>query len=317
MFRSFLFLLLSFISIFVCNIYSNQVYLTLIKDISLENIPTDIIVYEDYAYILTRAEIYSFKPSDPGKISLNKISIEGGATSLAFSGRFGFTLGNYDGIKYFDFSKNPPVFKNTIMNNGSLKKLVIDNGYLYVVNNSLGLQVYDVNIIDFPVYRNNQILPGDANGIFLKDKKAYVTGNNASLYIIDLSDISKLPIVGTYNYGINFFEPYVDGSYAYIPQGNSGVQVIDISKLPFPEWVANIFARKSAKQVVSSNYYVWIVDGFNIEGYYNIDAKSFLYAGTYDNKTSAINKIMVQEGKYIYVLTADKKLKVLKIDYKI
>jgi hypothetical protein len=316
MFRS-LFVVLSFFSILVHNIFSTEVYLTLIKEISLENVPTDIIVYEDYAYILTSTGIISFKPSDPLKINLTEIPIDGGAKSLAFSGRFGFTLGNYDGIKYFDFSKNPPVYKSSIMNNGLLKKLVIDNGYLYVVNNTLGLQVYDINIVDFPVYRNNQILPGDVSGIFIKDKKAYVTGFNATLYIIDISDIIKLPIVGSYNYGMNFLEPYVDGSYAYIPQGNSGVQVIDITKLPFPEWVANIYVRKSAKQVVTSNYYVWIVDGFIIEGYFNIDPKSFIYAGRYENKNSVINKIMVHEGKYIYVLTADKKLKVVKIEYKI
>lgn len=312
-----LFFIPAFLLIAACNIFSSQVYLSLINEVNLDNIPTDVIVYEDNAYILTGGSIYGFKPSDPWNINLTKYTIDGGASSLAFSGRFGYTTGNFNGIKYFDFTAYPPKYKNTIMTTGDIKKIVIDNGYIYAVNKSMGLQVYDINSADFPIYRNTQMIPGEANGIFVKDKKAYITGSSANMYIVDIGDVSKLPIVGSYNFGVSFYEAFVDGNYAYIPQGNTGVQVIDITKLPFPEWVANIFARKSAKQVVASNFYVWVADEYTVEGFYNIDAKSFLYSGNYENKSAVINRIMVYEGKYIYMLTSDKKLKVLKIDYKI
>ena len=316
MFRSLCYIL-TFVFILSGNIFSKQVYLSLIREIPLESTPYDIIVYDDYAYILTGGNIYSFKPSDPNAITITTYAVEGGASSLAFTGRYAYTTGNFDGINYFDFTKTPPVLKNTIRTSGPLGKIVIDNGYLYTLNKSLGLQVYDVNTADFPSYRNTQILPGDANGMYVRDKKAYITTTNANLSIIDIGDVSRLSVVGSYNYGVTFLEPYVDGNYAFIPQGASGVQVIDITKLPFPEWIANIFARKSAKQVVSSNFFVWVTDEYTVEGFYNITEKSFLYAGNYNNKNTGINKIMLYEGKYIYLLSADKKLKVLKIDYKV
>ncbi len=296
-------------------IYSDQVYLTLIKEVSLESVPTDIILYEGIAYITTGGALYAFSTADPYKIEESKYIPLSGVSSITFTGRIAYTIGSDGQINLFDFTKDPPVKKNTIRTSGILKKLVIDNGYLYVINQDAGLQVYDVNVGDFPVYKNTQILPAAVNGLFIKDRKAYITGLAASLSIIDVADISKLPIIGSYSNGVKFYEPYVDGNFAYIPQGNTGVQVLNISKLPFPEWVANIPGRKSANQVVSSNFYVWVADDKSIEGFFNTEGNAFFFAGNYKNN-SVINRIALIEGKYIYMVTADKKLKVLKIDYK-
>jgi hypothetical protein len=125
-----------------------------------------------------------------------------------------------------------------------------------------------------------------------------------------------LPIIGSYNYGISFYEPFVDGNYAFIPQGTTGVQVLNITKLPFPEFVSSIFARKFTKQVVASNFYVWVADEYTVEGFYSKESKTFLFAGNYDNGLAVINRIAVVDGKYIYVCSNDKKIKALKIDYK-
>lgn len=296
-------------------LHSNQVYLTLIKEVKLDAVPTDIILNEDLAYVITGGAFYSFTTSDPYNIQQITYSPLSSTKSIGFAGRIAYALTPDNQINLYDFTKDPPVKKTNIRTNGSIKKLVVDNGYLYALNEDAGLQVYDVNVADFPVFKNTQIIPGSVNGIYIKDKKAYITGAAASLSIIDVGDISKLPIVGSYSSGVNFYEAYVDGNYAYIPQGKTGVQVVNITKLPFPEWVANIPARKMAKQVVSSNFYVWIADDKNIEGFFNKDSNAFFFAGNYKNN-AVINRIALIEGKYIYMATADKKLKVLKIDYK-
>jgi hypothetical protein len=295
--------------------FSNQVYLTLIKEVSLGSAPYDIIVHEDIAYVLTEKAITGFTTSDPYNPKQTAYGELGGTSSIAFTGRFAYTLTG-TGIKLYDLTKTPPARKNIMSITGRIKKLVIDNGYLYILNEDAGLQVYDVNTADFPVFKNTQVVPFNSNGIFVKDKKAYITSSNANLSIIDVGDLSKLPIIGSYNVGVNFYEPYVDGNYAYIPQGTGGVQVLNITKLPFPEWVTNLFARKSAKQVVSANFYVWVADEFTIEGFFIKNEKSFYYAGNYDNEDTAINKIALIEGKYIYMCSADNKLKILRIDYK-
>lgn len=295
--------------------YSDQVYLTLIKEVMLASAPIDIVLNEGYAYVTTGGTLYSFSTADPYKIEQFNYDELSGTSSISFTGRIAYALGNNSEINLFDFTKNTPVKKSSIKTNGKISKIVIDNGYLYVLNQDAGLQVYDVNVGDFPIYRNTQILPAEVNGIFIKERIAYVTGLNAHLSIIDAADISKLTILGTYTNGVKFYEPYVDGNYIYIPQGNTGVQVLNISKLPFPEWVANIPARKSAKQVAASNFYVWVVDDKSIEGYFNKESNAFFYAGSYKNN-AAITRIALIEGKYIYMATADKKLKILKIEYK-
>jgi hypothetical protein len=308
-----IFVLLLLLAPSIC--FSNQVYLTLVKEYTLSSEPKDIVLNDGIAYVLTKNELYGFNTTDP--FSQTGVSYKNllGVYSLSFSGRFAYTISTASGINYFDFTKDPPALKNNIATNGTLTKLVIDNGYMYVINQSAGLQVYDVNIPDFPVYKNTQMLPFDANGLFIKDRKAYITGVNAHLSIIDANDISKLPIVGTYTNGVKFYEPFVDGNYAYVPQGSTGVQVLNISKLPFPEYTTNLFARKNSKQVVASNFYVWVADDKSIEGFFNKEGNAFYFAGNYKND-KVINRIAVIEGKYLFVATADKKLKILKIEYK-
>jgi hypothetical protein len=295
--------------------YSDQVYLTLIKEVQLQGTPTDIILNEGIAYITTSGTLYAFSTADPYTIEQYNYEELTGTSSVSFTGRIAYALGSNNQINLYDFTKDPPVKKSTIRTNGIIKKVVIDNGYLYVINQDAGLQVYDVNVGDFPIFKNTQILPASVNGLYIKDRKAYITGLGAHLSIIDAADISKLPIIGTYTNGVKFYEPYVDGNYIYIPQGNTGVQVLNISKLPFPEWVANIPARKNAKQVAASNFYVWVVDDKSIEGFFNKDSNAFYFAGNYKNN-AVINRIALVEGKYIYMATSDNKLKVLKIDYK-
>ena len=295
--------------------YSSQVYLTLIKEVTLSSTPFDIIINEGIAYVLTSNALLGFTTSDPYNPQQTSYGELSGTSSIAFTGRFAYSLSS-SGIKLYDFTKNPPVRRNIVSITGRIKKLVIDNGYLYILNEDAGLQVYDVNVGDFPIFKNTQVVPFNSNGIFIKDKKAYITSSNANLSIIDVGDLSKLPIIGSYNVGVSFYEPYVDGNYAYIPQGTGGVQVLNITKLPFPEWVTNLFARKSARQVVSSNFYVWVADEFTIEGFFNKSDKSFYYAGNYDNQDAVINRIALIEGKYIYMCSSDNKLKILRIDYK-
>ncbi len=309
-----LFIQLCFLFAFQTAIYTDQVYFTEIFNTSLVSAPEDIIIYNGIAYVTTKGALYSFNITDPYKIVQGSLAGLNGTKSIAFTGRFAYALRGNE-INYYDLTLEIPVLKNTLQTNGTLSKLTIDNGFLYVINQDAGLQVYDVNIADFPVFKNTQIFTGEANGIFIKNKKAYITSSNAHLSIIDVENVSLLPIIGTYTNGTYFREAFVDENYAYVPQGKTGVQVLNISKLPFPEWVANLYARKFAKQVVSSNFYVWVADEKSVEGFFNKDPGAFYFAGNYKNG-AVINRIAVVEGKYILIASADKKFKVLKIEYR-
>lgn len=307
------FIALCFLLALHTGIYSNQVYFTEIFSTTLSSEPKDIIIYNDIAYVTTSGPLYSFTITDPYNTVKKTYNTLSGTKSIAFAGRFAYVLsGNL--INYYNMTAEIPKYVNTLQTNGVLTKIVIDNGYLYVINQDLGLQVYDVNIGDFPAFRNTQILSGITNGIFIKDKKAYITSTTAHLSIIDVGNVSLLPIVGDYTNGTYFQEAFVDGDYAYVPQGKTGIQVLNITKLPFPEWVANLYARKFAKQVICSNFYVWAADERTIEAFFSKERGAFYFAGNYKNG-SVVNRIALVDGKYILVASADKKFKILKIDY--
>lgn len=297
-----------------CKLHSTQVYLDLINEISLASEPKDIVLY-DNAYIISGGMIYSATINDPYNISVTEIPELSGSKSIAFIGHYCYALAANGDINIYDMAKSPIAKKTTINSTGRVRKIVIDNGYLYAINEDAGMQVYDVNIADFPIFKNTQIIPFNSVGIFIANYKAYVTSSSGSLSIIDVSDKSKLSIVGSYNSGTTFYEPFVDGNYAYVPQGSSGVQVLDITKLPTPEWLVNLFGRKNSHQVVASNFYVWVADDKSIEGFFTSGPKTYTFAGNH-KFTEKINRIALIDGKYIYVCSTDKKLKILKITYK-
>lgn len=296
------------------NTMAGKIYLEQINEVKFTNEPYDIVLF-DNAYVITQGSVYAVSIKDPYNVTATELSEISGAKSIAFIGHFCYALYSNNSIGVFDFSKSPIAKRTSISINGSVKKIVIDKGYLYALNEDAGLQVYDVNVADFPVYKNTQIVPFNSNGLFVSNNKAYISSSTGNLSIIDVADKSTLQIVGSYSSGASFYEPFVDGITAYIPQGSTGVQVLDISKLPNPKWEFNLFGRKNSHQVVASNFYVWVADDKSIEGFYNDAPGSYYFAGNYKFKDK-LNRIAVVDGKFIYAATNENKLKILRIDYK-
>lgn len=294
--------------------YSGQVYLEQINEQKLQYEPLNIYL-TDRAYIITTDLLYSLNTNNPYNLELNEFKQLSGTKSIAFIGHFCYSLTQQNNIEVYDFSKQPPNKKTTLYSSGNIRKIVIDNGFLYTLNDDIGLQIYNVNIADFPVFLNSQIIPFNSNGLFISNQKAYITSETGTLSIIDVADKSKLSIIGTYSAGVKFYEPYIDGNLAYIPQGETGIQVLDISKLPTPEWKINLFGRRNTHQVIAANFYVWAADDKSIEIFYQNNPKQFYFAGNI-KFSEKINKIALIEGKYIYIGCKDKKIRIVKIDYK-
>jgi hypothetical protein len=300
------------------SIYS--VYLKQINTAALPQLPVDIVVLDDKFYVLCsssdNAALLTYYTDLRNLSNPNRFNLDGNATSVAFNSSYAYVSHSDGSIDIVNFKNiNEPKKVSTIDAFGQIVKMTMNNGFLFYIRKDYGLNVYDVTIPDFPVYKGNQLVSGDANGLYVRNNYAYVTSSNASLSIIDISDISKLPVVGNYNFGVSFYDIYVKDNYAYIPQGTTGVQVINVSKLPSPQWVANIFSRKFSKQVVVSGYYTWVNDDNSIQAFYNKDPKNQLWAGSFDNGSRSINKIEIYDGKYIYLCSSDAVLKVLQIEY--
>lgn len=308
-------------------LYSNpffpySVTLKEITELTLPFPPVDMIIKEGTAYIVCSSglagAITTVNISNPNNIPPVKSfgGLADNPVSITFYGPYAYIAQSNGVIQIVNFKDvNNPMTGNTIETFGTIGRMVTNNGYLYFVRKEMGVTVYDITVPDFPILKNNQMVSGIPNSIFIKNNYAYVTSESASLSIIDISNLTQLPVVGTYNFGFVYYDVFVSDNYAYIPQGNTGVQVLDISKLPTPVWVTNIFSRKSAKQVVVSGYYTWVNDDNSVQAFYNKDPKSQLFAGSFDNGSSSINRLDVIDAKYIYLCTNDSKFKVIQIYY--
>ena len=294
-----------------------SVYLKLINEVKLPGNPIDIYINEDRAYLLCPS-IVVINLTDPNNIPKPEIysNFTNNANSIAFNGSYAY-IGQDNGvIKIIDFKDNDnPLNKGSIDAFGPISKVFVYNGYLYFIRKDFGLNVYDITVPEVPISKGTQVVVGEANSLFVRNHYAYVTSLNANLTIIDVSNISKLPIVGTYNAGINFYDIYVNGNYAYVPQGSTGVQVINISDLPTPVQITNIFSRKFAKQVVVNGYYTWVNDENSVQAFYSREPKDQLWAGSYDINGGTINKLAVEDNKYVYLCSSDMKLKILQVYY--
>lgn len=294
-----------------------SVTLKLITEISLPGNPVDVVLKEGYAYIIC-STLAIANISDPANISSVKYynDLPDPPLSIAFNGSYAFIALANGTISILDLRNiDSPKNDGNIDAFGTLVKVAVNNGYLYSVKKELGLQVYDVSTPNFPILKGTQVVSGEANGLFIKNNLAYVTSLSANLSIIDISNLSTLPVVGNYNFGINFYDIFVSDNYAYIPQGATGVQVINISKLPTPEHITNIFSRNFSKQVVVSGYYTWVNDQNTIQAFYNYDPTKQLFAGSFDNLGSNINKIQILDNKYIFLCSDNNRLRVIQIIY--
>ncbi len=294
-----------------------SVTLKLVNEVELPGNPTEVILKEDYAYILCPSVVL-VRISQPHYIPKIKIysDLAKSPNSIAFSGSFAY-LAQSDGIiKIVNFQDvDKPVVEGSVNSFGNISRIYALNGYLYFISKDLGLHIYDITVPDVPIPKANQVVAGEANGLFVKNNYAYITSSHAVLTIIDISDITKLPIAGTYNAGINFYDVFVSENYAYIPQGSTGVQVLNVASLPSPKHLTNIFSRRFSKQVVVQGYYTWVNDENSIQAFYSRNPEEQLYAGSYDNENYSINKIAVLDNKYIFLCSANAKLKVIQIYY--
>ncbi len=294
-----------------------SVTLKLVNEVTLPGNPSDIYIKDDYAYILCPSVVL-VRISEPYNIPKIKIysDLATDPTSIAFNSSFAY-LAQSDGvIKIVNFQNiDKPVNDGSVNSFGNITKVSVLNGYLYFITKELGLHVYDVTVPNIPMSKGNQVVSGEPNGLFLKNNYAYITSSNATLTIINVSDISKLPVAGTYNFGINYYDVFVNENYAYVPQGATGVQVLDVGTLPSPKHITNIFSRNFSKQVVVDGYYAWVNDYNSIQAFYSREPEDQLFAGSYDNGNYAINKIAVADNKYIYLCSSNNKLKVIQIYY--
>jgi len=313
-----------FISLFYSvQTYSDQtsaysIYFKQINEAPVSLSQSNIYLREDTLYVFTSsgmlASIGIGKPYQTLKVNSFNNILNG--IDIAFNGYYAYIASTDGKINIYDFSQKERPLKNSIDVYNYVNKIAISDGLLYCTQKDAGLlNVYDITNPAFPLLKGNQIITGTPNSLFVKNRNAYIATSTANIMIINSADLSKLPIVGNYNFGIEFYDVFVSDNFAYVSQGSTGVQVLNVVNTSKPVWVTNLFSRKFSKQVFVSNYYTYVNDDNTIQAFYNRDPTNQLIAGSFDNKGVSINRIYVNDGKYVYVSSGDGKLKILEIQY--
>ena len=142
--------------------------------------------------------------------------------------------------------------------------------------------------------------PGNAVGITVQGRYAYVADNTSGLRIIDITNPSAPVSVGSRGSIGNVQDVAVAGKYAYVATDNTGFQVMDVSDPLSPRLVSTLDTSGTAVALVVSGKYAYVAD--SASGLQIIDVSDPTnpeIIGNYNTAGTASDLYVV--GKYAYV----------------
>jgi hypothetical protein len=151
-----------------------------------------------------------------------------------------------------------------------------------------------------PTLKGTYNTTGNASGVFVSGKYAYVADTASGLHIIDISNPTAPILIGTYDTAGNAYNVFVSGKYAYVADDTAGLQIIDVSNPFAPFLVSTYNTTGNANGVYVSGKYAYVADsasGLQIIDISNPAAPSL--TGTYNTSGSAFS--VYTAGKYAYV----------------
>jgi len=230
----------------------------------------------DYAYVVggeSRLQaIDGSNPSSPETVG--SVHVPDVSESVAVFGDFAYVADRGSGLQVVDISDpSSPEIVGTADTPGDAEGVTVLGNYAYVADGYLGgLRVIDVSDPQSPTIVGSVETPDGywAYDVAVAGDYAYLAISDAdypyegsSLLVIDISDPTSPSIVGTVNTPNDCFAVAVAGSYAYVADGESGLQVIDISNPTVPVIVGSVNTPGSAREVAVAGSYAYVADGWS------------------------------------------------------
>jgi|GEM_PF-2316394 len=162
--------------------------------------------------------------------------------------------------------------------------------YVYVADDTVGLQIIDVSQPDRPLVVGSYDTPGWACGVQVQGNYAYIADGYCGLAIIDVSQPDQPLMVGSYDTSGYAYGVFVRGSYAYVADDRCGLQIIDISQPDRPTLKGSCDTAGSAHSVYVASDYAYVADGACGLAIINVSqpAKPAL-VGSYDTSGNALS----------------------------
>jgi len=192
------------------------------------------------------------------------------AYDVAVSGNYAFVLTG-SMLQIFDISSSAsPVLAGSYYDTlGRFDGVTVSGSYAYLAASYNGLQIMNISNPAHPVLVGAY---DDTNGyIYARDLSvsgsyAYVVIGESgletgSLRIMNISNPAHPVLVGTCDTPGSAYSVTVSGSYAYVADYRSGLEIIDISNPANPVLVGNYDTRGQAQGVTVNGSYAYVADG--------------------------------------------------------
>jgi hypothetical protein len=238
---------------------------------------SDIALFENYAYVTYWDNVNYVEgfgiidisdPSNPTfKGSYNNTNVEG----LAISENYAYVINWGPSLQIVDVS-NPsnPTFKGSFNTPGLAFGVTVSSNYAYVADYTSGLQIVNISDPSNPTFKGSYDMSENAQVVALSGNYAYVA-DESRLQIIDISDPSNPTFKSSYDMPASSQIERVAFSknYAYVADGNSGLQIINsnLDKLILSgtptfagTYHVNIKACNEIMECASNNFSIIVTD---------------------------------------------------------
>jgi hypothetical protein len=179
-----------------------------------------------------------------------------GAVAAGYNGLHIFYVGDPYALEWQSWV-NPPGYINSVD---------AMDGYIYMCNALLGLQIVYANPADQPQIINTVTLPAPGEEILYSNGYAYVTTQNYSLEIIDVNPPANAHIVCS----ITLDDPGgmdIDGNYLFVADQTFGLQIIDIT-VPETAHIENTdYSTPECTDVAVEYDFAWMIGNMTIFSY--------------------------------------------------
>lgn len=184
---------------------------------------------------------------------------DGNCFTVDLSGNIAY-FGYGDSFEIVDFSdlSNPAKISQTLVA-GSVSKIKLREGILFILVQNCGLELYDVTQSENPIFLASVPMT-DCNDIAFQNDYAFIAEGNSGLHVINISsltepiEVSQIHTPG-YAYAIE-----VENQLAYLAVGSQEMTIFDLADPSSPVQIATIDTDGTAMQICISESFAYIAD---------------------------------------------------------
>lgn len=232
--------------------------------------PEELIFHNDIGFLLAFEGFYILDASNPfSPVIINFIDtpfepqeIEITDTLIYVACGVEASVWDFPGaLQIYDISnpQNPQLISSFISPTTPFFDMEIYNQYVFIIDASIGIRIFDVYNINHPLEVYN--FPGRFNRITIDDTLAYVSGNS----VLSIFDLRNLPVINQVSqYDLNndreLFKMYIKDHFAYINDYNN-IYAVDVynpadcslkGRFFIPDYIENFYFEEN--NIYASTY---------------------------------------------------------------